>query len=216
MAAQPAPVAVAAEQPPDLFMNKEALIIFVRHPELGKVKTRLAKDIGDAAALNVYQRLLAYTHSVTLPLPCNRFVFYAGEIAENDIWNTPPYFKKQQQGSDLGERIKNAFQELFVQGYERVIIIGSDCPQVTTDLLHHAFSLLWKNETVIGPSHDGGYYLLGLTRLIPGIFENKNWSTESVFNETMATLRTENSIYEILPVLRDVDRVEDLEWMEGV
>lgn len=196
-------------------MQKKALIIFVRHPELGKVKTRLAKDIGDAAALSVYQRLLAHTHKITALLSCDKFVYYTDNIMDEDLWSEGGFIKKQQHGGDLGRRMNNAFEELFGKGYERIVIIGSDCPEITTDLLNQAFSLLCTKEAVIGPSHDGGYYLLGLTRLIPGIFENKSWSSEYVFNETMATLCAENCTYEILPVLRDVDRAEDLEWMKG-
>lgn len=196
-------------------MSKEALIIFVRHPELGKVKTRLAKDIGDAAALELYKQLLAHTHHIASPLSCDKFVFYADKLIADDLWSSGDFIKKQQSGKDLGQRMHNAFEELFAAGYERVVIIGSDCPEITTELLIQSFRLLATNEAAIGPSHDGGYYLLGLTKLIPALFEHKPWSTADVYKQTIANLERLNIHCSILPVLRDVDTAEDLLWLRN-
>lgn len=196
-------------------MSKEALIIFVRHPELGKVKTRLAKDIGDAAALELYQQLLAHTHNISSPLLCDKFIFYTDKIIEDDLWSSGGFIKKQQTGNDLGQRMRNAFEELFAAGYERIIIIGSDCPEITTELLTQSFRLLTRNEVIIGPSHDGGYYLLGLTKLIPVLFEHKPWSTADVYKQTIADLEQLNITFPVLPILRDVDTAEDLHCLDN-
>lgn len=192
-------------------MSKKAIIIFVRHPEWGKVKTRLAKDIGNDAALALYQSLLGHTHRTTLLLACDKFVFYTDAIIENDLWSEGGFIKKAQSGNDLGQRMQHAFDTLFAMGYERVLIIGSDCPGITTTLLEQSFQTLRTNNAVIGPSYDGGYYLLGLTQPVPGIFEGKQWSTSTVYAETLKDLERNNTTYQVLPILRDIDTKEDFD-----
>lgn len=212
MAARPVPAAVAAERlPKHPYMSKKAIIIFVRHPEWGKVKTRLAKDIGNDAALALYQALLGHTHRTTLLLACDKFVFYTDAIIENDLWSEGGFIKKAQSGNHLGQRMQHAFDTLFAMGYARVLIIGSDCPGITTALLEQSFQTLRTNNAVIGPSYDGGYYLLGLTQPVPGIFEGKQWSTSTVYAETLKDLERNNTAYQVLPVLRDIDTKEDFD-----
>ena len=189
---------------------KKAIIIFVRNPELGKVKTRLAKEIGDEETLKVYQDLLQHTHDITCRLDCNRFVYYADYVTENDLWNNKMFVKKLQAGDQLGKRMELAFFELFEQDYSKVVIIGSDCPELTTSFIKEAFEKLDNNDVVIGPSSDGGYYLLGLKKLIPELFNDKQWSTGSVLSDTIldtVRLRKECSF---LPELSDIDTAEDL------
>ena len=106
--------------------RKDLLMIFTRPPVLGKVKTRLAADIGDEAALNIYNFLLKHTVSVTQDLEVVEQVYYSEEIIENDIWDNDHYEKKLQRGNDLGERMQNAFEHGFSNGFENIIIIGSD------------------------------------------------------------------------------------------
>jgi uncharacterized protein len=182
---------------------KNAIIIFVRKPELGKVKTRLAKDIGDEAALQVYKKLMLHTHNITAALNCHKYVFYASEIVENDLWDSSIYYKKAQAGTELGSRMQQAFDSLFLLGYNKVIIIGSDCPGLTANDIDNAFERLHHTDVVLGPAVDGGYYLLGLTQPFPQLFTNKNWSTESVLADTIADIKQSRKQYSLLEKLTD-------------
>ncbi len=187
---------------------KNAIIIFVRKPEYGKVKTRLAAALGKKKALDVYELLLEHTHNETEKVQADKFVFYTTEICENDIWNG--YRKQSQQGTDLGERMEFAFKNIFAEHYENVIIVGSDCFELTSEIIDNAFSLLEKNDIVIGPAKDGGYYLLGMKKMHSSIFKNVNWSTHEVFEKTMQKIKSLDLKVSLLPVLRDIDTVHDL------
>lgn len=191
-------------------MNESALIIFVRNPILGKVKTRLAKTVGDDRALEIYNKLLQHTKEVTQELACDKFIFYADHINKNDIWPDAIYKKKLQDGNDLGNRMEHAFATLFKLGYAQIGIIGSDCFELTTENLQRAFIELKSNTIVIGPSKDGGYYFLGMRKLCLPLFKNKQWSTKHVFNETMVDVHNLNCSFSWLPTLRDVDEEKDV------
>ncbi|WP_417884993.1 TIGR04282 family arsenosugar biosynthesis glycosyltransferase [Zunongwangia sp.] len=188
--------------------SKNLLLIFTRNPEFGKVKTRLAKDIGNQAALDIYNFLLAHTAKICSPLSTDKAVYYSEEISKNDIWNTAIFQKKIQIGEDLGERMKNAFTEGFAQGYNQIIIIGTDLYDIKTSDIEKAFAELEKHEVVIGPAEDGGYYLLGLTNLRPELFENKTWGTSTVLQETINELNKSN--YKLLEKRNDVDVYSDI------
>ena len=188
---------------------KEAIIIFVRNPQLGKVKTRLAATLGDEKALNIYKELLQHTKEITAQTTADKYVFYFDKIEGNDLWNDEVFFKRLQSNDELGKKMENAFSELFDKGYEKVLIIGSDCLQLTTLIIEEAFILLNNNDAVIGPAKDGGYYLLGMKKLIGLIFKNKLWSTDTVFDETINDLKADNFSFACLPVLTDIDTEED-------
>lgn len=188
---------------------KQALLIFVRQPIPGKVKTRLAKTLGDAQALAVYQTLLQHTHTVTHSLSVDKYVFYADDIAANDIWEESIFGKEKQVGDSLGQRMQAAFALLFDKGYQQVCIIGSDCFELTTSILQQAFSSLQQYDVVLGPSSDGGYYLLGMKSLQPKLFANIAWSTPGVMRQTMDACNAANSTHILLPVLNDIDTEED-------
>ena len=194
-------------------MSKSLLIIFVKNPELGKVKTRLAASVGDETALAIYYQLLRKTREVTEPIPVDKVVYYSERTDPNDLWENDYYQKACQQGADLGERMKNAFQKSFSEGYERVCIIGSDCMEISSSLIKQAFEKLQNSDAVIGPSQDGGYYLLGMNQFIPQLFENKAWSTDAVFSATLDDLNALSLNHCELPVLSDIDTAEDLgDW----
>ncbi len=190
------------------FMSKNLLLIFTRNPELGKVKTRLAKTIGDEAALNIYKFLLAHTKQVTQNLSCDKAVYYSVKIRENDIWDATTYQKHQQEGSDLGMRMYNAFQQAFSSGYEKIVIIGSDLPDITSKHINEAFEKLNSNDVVIGPAEDGGYYLLGMKKLHATVFQHKNWGTSTVRKDTLNDLQ--NETVHLLETLNDVDVFDDI------
>jgi rSAM/selenodomain-associated transferase 1 len=186
----------------------KALIIFVRNPVLGKVKTRLAATIGNEKTLLLYKHLLQHTHSITENLPVTKFVFYADYVNEDDLWNG--FEKRLQQGNDLGERMKNAFAELFKSGFTNICIIGSDCYELTSDILADAFEKLSAVDVVAGPVSDGGYYILGMNKPVPDFFMNKEWSTDNVFADTLKDAAAQNlSLYQ-LPLLHDIDTEADL------
>ena len=190
-------------------MSKNLVLIFTRNPELGKVKTRLAKTIGDEKALEIYTLLLQKTKEVTTNLDCDKAVYYSVKIREKDIWDENVYQKHLQNGKDLGVRMQNAFQNSFDADYEKVLIVGSDLYDLTPNHIHTAFEKLNTNDVVIGPAEDGGYYLLGMTQLQPNIFKNKAWGTASVRKDTVADLKN-NTIY-LLEELNDIDVYGDLE-----
>ena len=190
-------------------MKTDALIIFVRNPELGKVKTRLAQTIGNENALSIYNKLLLHTMNTTTALECDLFVFYDTIIDDDDIWKNTIYNKKIQVGNNLGERMKNAFQELFKLRYKNCIIVGSDLFDLQAHHIKEAFFKLEKNDVVIGPAEDGGYYLLGLKKIIPTIFLNKNWGTKTVLEDTLKHLTTFS--IDFIETLNDIDTIQDLE-----
>lgn len=187
---------------------KEALIIFVRNPVLGKVKSRLASTIGGEKALQVYKHLLNHTKSITEKLPLAKFVYYADAVTENDIWNG--YEKKLQCGNTLGERMQMAFSELFSAGYSGICIIGSDCHAISSADIESAFEKLNQHDLVIGPAADGGYYLLGCKKNIPELFINKKWGSPAVLEATLAdAVKLKLSVYK-LQMLNDIDEEKDL------
>jgi hypothetical protein len=191
-------------------MRKRALIIFVRKPEKGKVKTRLAATIGEEAALLVYQKLLHHTAIVAQRAAVDTFVFFDGGIVTNDEWTWERVIKRKQGGGDLGKRMQAAFTEVFHEGYSEVVIIGSDCPELTTEHLRSAFTALQNYDVVIGPASDGGYYLLGMRENYPHLFQNIYWSTAAVYQQTCAAMQRNNLSFFALPVLTDVDEEKDL------
>ena len=190
-------------------MNKNIVIVFVRNPELGKVKTRLAKTIGNENALKIYTILLKHTESVLQKVSCDKVVYYSEEIQSNDLWDATRYQKKLQQGANLGARMQNAFETAFKNSYEKVVIVGSDLFDLKPSHIEDAFSALENNEVVLGPSLDGGYYLLGMKKMHPTVFKNKEWGTDSVLESTLKNLNQQN--VKLLEALNDIDTFEDLE-----
>jgi rSAM/selenodomain-associated transferase 1 len=189
-------------------MSKNLLLVFTRNPELGKVKTRLAKTIGDQKALDIYKLLLHYTKKTIQNINCDKAVYYSEAIQENDIWENSKFQKNLQNGKDLGDRMCNAFKNAFNKDYEKVVVVGSDIFELQSIQILEAFKALDKHEVVIGPAKDGGYYLLGLKKMYSEIFNNKNWGTETIFQETMQDLN--NVDVHLLVELNDIDTYDDL------
>jgi len=193
--------------------SKNLLLIFTRNPELGKGKRRLAATIGDQAAFNIYKFLLDHTVTITKNLYAEKQVYYSEEIWEDDIWDNKKFAKKLQTGDDLGARMANAFQEGFQNEYQKIIIIGSDMLDLSQEDLEAAFKALEKNDFVIGPAEDGGYYLLGMKKFMPELFKNKSWGTETVLKDTLADL--ENETTTLLETKNDVDYYEDIKDIDA-
>ena len=189
-------------------MNNNLIIVFVRSPEIGKVKTRLARSIGDQSALNVYKTLLKHTAAVLRDLSFDKVVYFSEKIDNNDFWENSLFEKKLQKGADLGERMHHAFDTAFNKGYKKVLIIGSDLFDLTSSLITSAFEALETYDISIGPSLDGGYYLLGMKKLQPEVFKNKKWGTDSVLENTLQDLKKQK--IKLLKALNDIDTLEDL------
>jgi uncharacterized protein len=192
--------------------DKNLLMLFVRNPELGKVKTRLAASVGPETALDIYLHLLRHTRDITQDLPMDKVVYYTEKVEQDDLWPAKHYLKKLQHlEGDLGEKMEMAFEVAFAEGYTSVVIIGSDCPQLSAEIINQAFEELKSHEVVIGPALDGGYYLLGMKHLHPELFQNKRWSTEHVFPDTLYDIERLHLSHTLLPYLSDVDKLEDLQ-----
>ncbi|MEX0927791.1 MAG: TIGR04282 family arsenosugar biosynthesis glycosyltransferase [Balneolales bacterium] len=191
--------------------NKCALIVFVKNPDRGYVKTRLAQTIGHQQALEVYLDLLRHTQKTTVEVAAHVHVYYSRCIETNDIWAEPHYTKHRQMGTHLGQRMHHAFSEMFDAGYKKAVIIGSDCFELTTSHITDAFEVLDRRQAVIGPAADGGYYLLGMRRHSPSLFKNKNWGSASVFSDTIRDMQKESLSWAELPVLNDIDTGADWE-----
>lgn len=191
-------------------MFTDAIIIFLKYPELGRSKTRLAATVGDKNALKIYEALLNHTRFITKNLKAERFLFYDIPSENSLLWGDDVYQTAYQKQSDLGGRMLDAFEQIFSKGYKRVAIIGSDCYELNQSVIEHAFRILNKKDVVIGPAKDGGYYLLGLTKVIPQLFIDMEWSTENVFKTTTKRLDTLKLAYGTTEKLADVDTFDDL------
>ncbi len=186
------------------------LLIFAKNPELGKVKTRLAKSIGDEKALMIYVKLLEHTHFIADRVFADKAIFYAEKVQEFDILDYYKFPKFLQKGDSLGERMERACGQAFAQHYEKVMIIGSDCYELTTEIVDDAFAALDHHNVVLGPAHDGGYYLIGMDRHYPHLFKNKAWSTPDVLLDTILDIKKLRLSYTLMPTLTDVDEEKDL------
>lgn len=191
-------------------MNDRFFIVFVKNPALGKVKTRLAKTVGDERALEIYRRLLTHTRNVVSEVDAKRTVWYSHFVDNVDLWPGNDFAKYLQDGDTLGERMMNAFATGFSQGYQKVMIVGSDCPGITPELIEQGYKALDDNEVVFGPAEDGGYYLLGMSQLYMDLFQNKKWSTENVLLDSILDLQKRNVKFATLEPLSDVDFEADL------
>ena len=188
--------------------SKNLLLVFTRNPELGKAKTRLAKTVGDVTALEIYKFLLKRTRDVSAKVTADKAVYYSVQIRENDIWDATVFQKHQQVGEDLGIRMLHAFKNGFEAGYEKVMIIGSDLYDLSSQNIENAFTALDENEVVLGPALDGGYYLLGMKSLHAAVFKNKEWGTETVRKDTLDDLKDKK--VKLLAIKNDIDVYEDI------
>jgi len=198
----------------------DAVLIFVRAPELGRVKTRLAAEIGAPAALRVYRRLAEHAVAEARalePAVSVRVHFTpadAGDAVRAWLGEGPRYLP--QADGDLGGRMRAAFAEAFAAGFRRVVIIGSDLPDLSAALLREAFARLDAAPVVLGPARDGGYYLMGMREMVGAVFDDVPWSTAEVLARTMEILRDAAIVPAMLPMLADVDEAGDLPegWAE--
>lgn len=190
-------------------MSKNIINIFIKNPRLGYVKTRLAATLGNEEALKIYHFLLDKTRAAVLQTDAKRWLWYSDTIAENDDWDNALFHKKVQKTGDLGARMYGAFQAAFAEGANKVIIVGSDCPELNGDLLHQALEALEQHDFVIGPTPDGGYYLLGMNQLHQEVFQDIAWSTDAVYPTTANIIKALGCTKFDLAPLSDIDNEAD-------
>ncbi len=196
---------------------KRAFIVFARTPEIGRVKTRLMRDLGSEETLRVYKSFLSETFKICGSLKgADKFL---GSFPTTDAPFLNELVKKykfkgifNQRGSDLGEKFINAFNDRFKDGYEKVVIIGSDSPTIPIEYIKKAFQELGKNDFVFGPCTDGGYYLVGARRLHKQIFRDIPWDTSEVLNKTLDKLYAGKIKFSLLPFWYDVDDIDDFRF----
>lgn len=192
----------------------ERLIVFVRAPELGRVKTRLAASIGDEAALRVYCTLAEHVLAQARALGSEVTVevrFTPPEAGDSvRAWLGTDLRLAPQSAGNLGVRMREAFTDAFAVGCQRVAVVGSDLPGLSAELIRRSFDELRHVPAVLGPARDGGYYLLGLTRLPGHFFDAMPWSTDEVARLTLDRLRVAGLDTVLLPTLCDVDEAADL------
>lgn len=184
-------------------------MVFLRNPSPGKVKTRLAADVGPEKALEVYLKLVDHTLAVCHNAQAEVHLFYDQSLPEPAERMLGFHYHVQSNG-DLGKRMFEAFRTVLSTGTDKAVIIGSDCAELTVDHVNEAFHKLDKKDAVVGPALDGGYYLLGLRKVHPALFTEKEWSTDTVLEQTMEDIHRLGWTFSTLKALRDIDTIDDL------
>lgn len=201
--------------------TRECLIVFTRYPNPGKTKTRLIPALGAQGAATLQRKMtedtLAQVKQLQASYPVSVEVHFAGGNEQvMQAWLGASIIYQRQSEGDIGYRMASAFQASFEIGMTAVVIIGTDCPDLNAQLMAQAFQALRQYDLVLGPAQDGGYYLIGLRRLIPELFTGIRWSTAEVLQQTLDIAQGLELEVAYLPVLSDVDRPEDLSvWNPG-
>jgi rSAM/selenodomain-associated transferase 1 len=197
-------------------MNENRLIIFVKNPAPGIAKKRLSQHIGAENAARIYKNISEMVIEKTTPQRNDIYevaIFFtpleAKQLIKEWLINNTCFYP--QQGNDLGERMMNAFKRAFEGDYKKAILIGSDCPDLSRDIILQGFVLLASKDVVLGPACDGGYYLIGMNKLIPELFSDIAWGTATVLQQTKLKTKQADLSLGLLPMLRDIDRVKDLQ-----
>jgi len=195
-------------------MERQGLIIFVKAPGAATVKSRLAKAIGEENARMLYRHFVADIMETMGRGPFDvRLFFYPPDQQESvAAWLGRDRRCEPQQGNDLGERMDHAFRKVFAEGYDSLLLIGSDLPDLPAAIVEEGFATLRANDCVIGPAEDGGYYLIGFkaAAFLPDAFRNLPWGTGGICESTCRIIRGKGLRLSILPRWRDIDTIEDL------
>jgi rSAM/selenodomain-associated transferase 1 len=199
----------------------KSLIVFLKNPVEGKVKTRIANTAGNIKALEIYRELLGILNDNLARVNCEVYLYFTETPMEISYWANANYIYRVQKGNDLGARMSAAFEEVFRDGGSqkplKVLIVGSDCPLLSAEIIDEAFLKLDKSDIVLGPAEDGGYYLLGMKKMNTELFEGVSWSTEKVLNETLDKAAGLGLSVAFTPSLFDIDTEEDwTRWLKLV
>lgn len=200
--------------------TEQCLIMMLKFPEQGQVKTRLAAEIGDGHAAELYRRFVLDLLQ-TMPFrdwsfrlalyPWERNVEMAAVIGKD-------FIQVPQRGNDLGERMGNVFVDHFTEGFGEIVMIGSDAPDLPQEFVSEAFEALADHDAVIGPACDGGYYLVGFRRenFSAGIFDALPWSTSELLLQQLKRFRDLGLRVYILPPWQDIDTLANLRNMANL
>ena len=191
-------------------MSKEVLSIFVKNLIPGTVKKRLAKDLGIDLAIEIYKELVGITAETTDILEINKCVYYSDYIESNDQFDDAKYQKHIQEGKDLGQRMQNCFYDAFELDFDKMILIGSDTPDITDQIISQGFAELDKHDIIIGPAQDGGFYLIGMKKPHENLLNKRAYGHEEVLNELLDEIENRNLSVFKLPTLIDIDVKDDL------
>jgi rSAM/selenodomain-associated transferase 1 len=195
-----------------------ALGIMARYPRAGDTKTRLAADIGAQQAADFYSicARLIFSEMRNVPVQINKFIFFTGNSNWDRVsqWTGEGFDLLPQVGTDLGKRLANSFSQLFSSGIKSAVLLASDVPDISMAVIDEAFSALESKDVVLGPAHDGGYYLIGMNRLSRALFSGIHWGSAEVLEDTLARVLESNLSFYLLPTLIDIDSIADLRlWL---
>lgn len=196
-------------------MNKDAIILFIKYPERGGMKTRLAEEIGEDLAFDLticFMRDIVNTlHSVE----AETIIIGTGSTGKGPPGIFGRSLRLVQRGHDPGERLYNAFADVFIRGISRAVLVGGDCPGLSASYVREAFAELDSHDAVIGPVADGGYYLIGLhdRSLSAEYFRDISWGTSKVLVQTVGKMEDAFMELSLLPQIRLVNSVEDLRFL---
>jgi len=191
-------------------MRKTAIIIFIKNPDLGRVKKRLAKTLGDEKALDIYKEMLEHTQTITKALSVDKYLFYDRAKDINDSWPNDIYNKEVQTTAYMSTRISNAFKKIFTKGYEHVVIVGSDCLELDERMIRLAFRQLEHFDTVVGPTKDGGFYLFGTNTFNSELFKVHSWGTPALASDIIKVIHNLHKTCFMLSELSEVVTADDL------
>ena len=197
--------------------DKGCILFFVKYPEEGQVKTRLSAELDEAAAVELYRNFVLDLLSMLEKLDVQFHICFSPEGWREKFieWLGNQYSYVPQRGDDLGQRMKNALSRAFDRGFSRAAVIGSDIPDLPGELIDEAFSSLKTHDAVLGPALDGGYYLIGFNSgtFLPEVFEEMEWSVDTVFANTLSRLKNARLKIRELPERRDIDVLADLKCL---
>lgn len=200
--------------------SNRCLAVMVRHPEQGKVKTRLAQSYGDPFAAELYGCFVDDLLEALEPGSYHLELFFTPVEREMEIRKRfgVRFCFTSQQGEGLGDRMEKAFRSCFAKGFATAILIGSDLPDLTAEVIEEAFAALeGGDDTVVGPAFDGGYYLIGFRSetFDPAVFSGMGWGENSVFKKTVDHLHARGDRVRLMPAWRDIDTAEDLAALQA-
>ncbi len=198
-------------------IDVRCILLFAKYPEQGRVKTRLSLQLPPGCAEELYRAFVFDSLSLLelTGIPFSICYYPHDDKARFTAWLGSHYSFIPQHGNDLGERVRNCFCYAFSQGFQRVIALGTDSPDLPSTFIKDAFAYLQKHDSVIGPCEDGGYYLIGFNKdtFLPNAFDRISWSTDSVVTQTIDRLKRAGRTTHILPRWRDVDTMNDLKHL---
>lgn len=189
------------------YSQNKGLIVFIKNPVIGKAKTRIARTVGEDKALAIYLELLGYTRKLAQQFTGKKYLYYS-DLITDDEWSAGDFHKRIQCKGDLGLKMSGAFSQVLTD-VDMAVLIGSDCTLLKITHLEQALDILIEKDVVIGPSLDGGYYLIALKESHPQLFTDIYWSTENVLTQTIEKVESSGLTYGLLEPLSDIDEWED-------